>query len=142
MYASVATLRGLIELDTQRLVAARDSFLAGLRIREKNLDSDDELIASSLNAISLVLTEMNQLEEACQYGNQAIDMRLRLQSKRLGNSYSNMASTLLRMDKPDAAEEMLARCPSLKDFSDSTFLDSGNPRFAGYEHHISSFTRH
>lgn len=42
-----------------------------------------------------------------------------------------MASTLLRMGKPDGAEEMLARCPSLKDFDDETFLSTGNPRFSG-----------
>lgn len=42
-----------------------------------------------------------------------------------------MASTLLRMGKPDGAEEMLARCPYLKDFDDETFLSTGNPRFSG-----------
>ncbi len=26
---------------------------------------------------------------------------------------------------------MLARCPSLKDFTDETFLSTGNPRFSG-----------
>ncbi|KAF9771704.1 hypothetical protein IL306_010649 [Fusarium sp. DS 682] len=35
------------------------------------------------------------------------------------------------MGRPDEAEEMLARCPSLKDFTDETFLNTGNPRFSG-----------
>ncbi|KAL9023330.1 MAG: hypothetical protein Q9196_007270 [Gyalolechia fulgens] len=42
-----------------------------------------------------------------------------------------MSSLLLRMGKADEAEEMLKRCPSLKDFTDDTFLKTGNPRFSG-----------
>ncbi|RMJ26747.1 NB-ARC domain-containing protein [Aspergillus sp. HF37] len=42
-----------------------------------------------------------------------------------------MASLLIRMGKADDAEEMLKRCPSLKDFTDETFLKTGNPRFSG-----------
>lgn len=48
-----------------------------------------------------------------------------------GNSYSNMASTFLRRGLPDAAEEMLKKCPSIKNFTDKDFLDSKNPRFSG-----------
>ncbi|KAH7303261.1 hypothetical protein BKA65DRAFT_486379 [Rhexocercosporidium sp. MPI-PUGE-AT-0058] len=42
-----------------------------------------------------------------------------------------MASTLLRRGLPDEAEEMLRKCPLIKDFSDKDFLDSKNPRFSG-----------
>jgi hypothetical protein len=42
-----------------------------------------------------------------------------------------MSSLLLKMSKPDEAEEMLARCPALKDFTDETFIKTGNPRFSG-----------
>ena len=35
------------------------------------------------------------------------------------------------MGKPNEAEEMLKKCPSLKDFTDETFLQTGNPRFSG-----------
>jgi hypothetical protein len=35
------------------------------------------------------------------------------------------------MGRPDEAEEMLKRCPSLKEFTDETFIKSGNPRFSG-----------
>ena len=42
-----------------------------------------------------------------------------------------MSSLLLRMERFDEAEEMLKRCPSLKDFTDETFLQTGNPRFSG-----------
>lgn len=132
MYAAACTLRGLVELDTKRLSAARESFLTGINIREKLLSPDDPFVASSLNALSLVSTELNQLDKAVDYGDRAIEIRLKTDIGRIGNSYSNMASTLLKLAKPDDAEEMLGRCPSLKDFSDETFLSSGNPRFAGW----------
>ena len=35
------------------------------------------------------------------------------------------------MGRPDEAEEMLARCPSLKDFTVDTFLSTDNPHFSG-----------
>jgi hypothetical protein len=38
---------------------------------------------------------------------------------------------LLRMGKPDEAEAMLKQCPSIKSFSDQSFLDSKDPRFSG-----------
>lgn len=131
-FAAAMTLRGLIELDTLRLKESLQSFHAGLEIRKRMLSPYDEFIASSLNAISLAHTELNDLDSAIQYGQKAIDIRQNTKSDRIGNSYSNMASTLLRAGKANEAEEMLARCPSLKNFTDETFLASGNPRFAGY----------
>ena len=74
---------------------------------------------------------MVELDRAYYMHQKAIDIRLRTQSDRIGNSYSNMSSLLLRMGKPDEAEEMLKSCPSLKDFTDETFLRTGNPRFSG-----------
>ncbi|KAK9435537.1 hypothetical protein VB005_10336 [Metarhizium brunneum] len=35
------------------------------------------------------------------------------------------------MGRPEEAEQSLAKCPGLKDFSDETFLSTGNPRFSG-----------
>ena len=131
MFASAIMLQGLIELDTNNVQAALNSFTAALSIRERLLDPDDAFIASSLNAISLAYTELNELEKAVEAGQRAIDIRLRTGSDRIGNSYSNMASTLLRKGQPDEAEEMLKRCPSLRDFTDETFLNTGNPRFSG-----------
>ena len=131
MFASAIMLHGLIELDTNNVQTALDAFIAALRIREKMLDADDALIASSLNAISLAYTELGDLPKAIEAGQKAIDIRLRTKSDRIGNSYSNMSSTLLRMGKPDEAEETLKKCPSLKDFTDETFLNTGNPRFSG-----------
>ncbi len=43
------------------------------------------------------------------YYEKAISIRLQTKSDRIGNSYSNMSSTLLRKGLPDQAEEMLAR---------------------------------
>lgn len=130
-FASASMLRGLIELDTNDISSALFSFKQALQIRERILEADDAFIASSLNAISLACTELNDLETAKEIGERAIHIRLRTKSDRIGNSYSNMASTLLRMGKPDEAEETLKKCPSLKDFTDETFLNTGNPRFSG-----------
>lgn len=128
--ASVSMLQGLIELDTNNVRTALKLFLVALDMRERE-HAEDAFIASSLNAISLAYTESGDLVKAVETGQRAIDIRLRSHSDRIGNSYSNMASTLLRMGKPDEAEEMLKRCPSLKDFTDETFLKTKNPRFSG-----------
>lgn len=82
--------------------------------------------------MGLAFTELGELEKARDSLQQSIDIRLMHNSDRIGNSYSNMASLLLRMGKPEEAEAMLKSCPSLKDFSDETFLKTGNPRFSGY----------
>ena len=131
MYASATMLDGLIELDTNNIAKALDSFLVAFNIRKPLLDPDDPFIASSLNALSIAYTELGDFDRAVETGQNAIDIRLRTKSDRIGNSYSNMASTLMRMGKPDEAEEMLKRCPSLKDFTDEIFLQTGNPRFSG-----------
>ena len=131
-YASAIDLLGLIYLDNVQSEKAVPYFQAALNVRERILGPDDAFIASSLNNLGITYTELQDLPQAFLYHQKAIDIRLRTNSDRIGNSYSNMSSTLLRMGKPDEAEEMLARCPSLKDFKDETFLQSGNPRFSGY----------
>ncbi|KAF3914330.1 hypothetical protein AA313_de0204183 [Arthrobotrys entomopaga] len=130
-YAGALMLLGLIDLDTNNMQAALDSFNKALDIRLRHFHQDDPFITSSLNAISIAYTELGDIDNALLSGNKAIDIRLRTKSDGIGNSYSNMASTLLRMGKPDEAEEMLKRCPSLKEFTDETFLNTGNPRFSG-----------
>jgi tetratricopeptide (TPR) repeat protein len=130
-FASATDLSGLIDLDVNNPAKALVPFKMALKIREDKLQSDDPLIASSLNNIALAYTEMDCLNKAYEIHQQAIDIRLRTRSDRIGNSYSNMSSLLLRMGKPDEAEEMLKRCPSLQDFTDEAFLQTGNPRFSG-----------
>ncbi|XXH00199.1 Protein ssh4 [Hypoxylon texense] len=130
-YASAIDLAGLIDLDLCHPSLALTPFKEALEIRKTRLGPDDPFIAFSLNNIALAHTELGDLEEAYATHQQAIDIRLRSSSDRIGNSYSNMASLLLRMGRPDDAEEMLGRCPSLKDFTDETFLRTGNPRFSG-----------
>jgi tetratricopeptide (TPR) repeat protein len=131
MYASATMLHGLIELDTNNVQKALESFLLAFSIRQPLMDPDDAFVASSLNALSITYTELGDFDKAVETGQQAIEIRLRTKSDRIGNSYSNMASLLMRMGKADEAEEMLKRCPSLKDFTDETFLQTGNPRFSG-----------
>ncbi|KAI1138886.1 hypothetical protein F5Y05DRAFT_354227 [Hypoxylon sp. FL0543] len=129
--ASAIDLAGLIDLDLCQPTRALKSFQEALEIRKRQLGPDDPFIASSLNNLALAYTEMGNLGEAYSTHVQAIDIRLRTNSDRIGNSLSNMASLLLRMGRPDQAEEVLGRCPSLKDFTDETFLSTGNPRFSG-----------
>jgi len=95
------------------------------------LAPDDPWIAFGLNNVALAYTEMGELQKAYDAHQKAIDIRLRAKSDRIGNSYSNFSSLLLRMGKPDEAEEVLKKCPSLKNFTDDTFLNTGNPRFSG-----------
>lgn len=130
-FASATDLSGLIDLDMANAAKALSSFNTALEVRENKLGPNDQLIASSLNNIALAYTELADLDKAYSAHQKAIDIRLRTQSDRIGNSYSNMSSLLLRMGKPDEAEEMLKRCPSLKNFTDDTFLRTGNPRFSG-----------
>lgn len=130
-YASAVELVGLLHLDNAQPASAMEHFEASLKIRESILGSDDPFIAAGLNTIALAFTELGELDRAYDTHEKAIEIRLRANNDRIGNSYSNMASTLLRMGKADEAEEMLARCPSLKNFNDETFLNTGNPRFSG-----------
>ncbi|KAI0391424.1 hypothetical protein F5Y17DRAFT_406788 [Xylariaceae sp. FL0594] len=132
-YASAIDLAGLIDLDLCRFTQALGAFEQALEIRRARLGPDDAFIASSLNNLALVYTELggDNLETAHALHMQAVDIRLRTSSDRIGNSYSNLASLLLCMGRADEAEETLAHCPSLKDFTDETFLRTGNPRFSG-----------
>jgi tetratricopeptide (TPR) repeat protein len=128
-FASATDLSGLIDLDMNNSAKALIPFNSALSVRQGRLSPDDPLIASSLNNIALAYTEMEELDKAYATHQRAIDIRLRTQSDRIGNSYSNMSSLLLRMGKPEEAEEMLKRCPSLKYFTDETFLQTGNLDF-------------
>jgi tetratricopeptide (TPR) repeat protein len=130
-FASAVDLVGLIDLDLNKPSSAMEHFTGALEVRKQRLGPDDPLVASSLNNIGLAHTEMGELGDAYEAHHQAMAIRLERARDRIGNSYSNMASLLLRMGRPDEAEEMLKRCPSLKDFTDETFLRTGNPRFSG-----------
>ena len=135
-------LHRLIELDTNNVETEMESFLVALAIREPIMNPDDEFIASSLNALSIAYTKLGKLSKAIETGQRTIDIRLRTKSDRIGNSYSNMVSTLMRMGKADEAEEMLKTCPSLKEFTDEAFLKTGNPRFSGKcSKYLPSFSR-
>ncbi|KAI0973577.1 P-loop containing nucleoside triphosphate hydrolase protein [Xylaria arbuscula] len=130
-YASAIDLCGLIDLDLSKASRALGYFTQALEIRKAKLGNEDPFIAYSLNNIALAYTEMGELELAYAAHEEAISLRLKANSDRIGNSYSNMSSLLLRLGRPDEAEEMLARCPSLKGFTDETFINTGNPRFSG-----------
>ncbi|KAI5457573.1 P-loop containing nucleoside triphosphate hydrolase protein [Mariannaea sp. PMI_226] len=90
-----------------------------------------DLDLAPLNNVALAYTEISKMDLTFTAHQEAIRLRLQANSNRIGNSYSNMSSLLLRMGCPDEAEEMLSRCPSLKDLTDEAFLSTGNPRFSG-----------
>lgn len=131
-FASSMELLGLVEMDTNNQIQALHSFTRTLDIRSKLVAPDDGLIAASFTTLGIVHTELDNLDLAYTYHQRAIDIRLESKSDRIGNSYSNLSSLLLRMGKPDEAEDMLKKCPSLQDFTDETFLRTGNPRFSGW----------
>jgi tetratricopeptide (TPR) repeat protein len=112
-----------------------------LEIREKLLPPNDAFVATTLNHVSLAYTELRDFQQAAAYQQRAIDIRLEIDSPLIGNSYSNMSSILLGMGKADEAEEMLLRCPSLKDMTDESFLRTDNPRFSRCAPLCSSGTR-
>lgn len=130
-FASAIDLSGLIELDLCQPEVALLPFEQALEIRKSLMGETNPLVASSLNNLALSYTEMGFLDRAYALHEDAIRIRLSADSGRIGNSYSNMSSLLLRMGRADEAEEMLKRCPSLKNFTDETFLKTGNPRFSG-----------
>ncbi|KID83644.1 Tetratricopeptide-like helical, partial [Metarhizium majus ARSEF 297] len=130
-YASAIDLGGLIDLDLAQPAQALEPFTRALEIRRANPGSDDPSIAYSLNNVALAYTELGELDLALAARREAILLRLKANSNRIGNSYSNISSLLLRMGRPEEAEQSLAKCPALKDFSDETFLSTGNPRFSG-----------
>lgn len=134
-HASAVDLRGLINLDVCRPAVALEAFEEAYKIRTAILPKNDPFLAANQVNIGLAFTELGELGKARDYLQQSIDIRMMHNSDRIGNSYSNMASLLLRMGKPNEAEAMLKSCPSLKDFSDETFLKTGNPRFSGYVLH-------
>lgn len=76
------------------------------KIRDKLLEANDPFTAVALNHISLAYTELRDFEQAAAYQQKAIDIRLEIESTMIGNSYSNMSSILLGMDKPDEADEV------------------------------------
>lgn len=131
-YASAIDLRGLINLDICHHAAALRAFEEAYKIRTEILPDNHSFLAANQVNLGLAFTELGELEKAQSYLQQSIDIRLMHNSDRIGNSYSNMASLLLRKGQADQAEAMLKSCPSLKDFSDETFLKTGNPRFSGY----------
>lgn len=128
--AALATL-GYIEIDLANSASALERFQEAHRIRAQQLPEVHHIMAGMYNDMAVAFTETGELEEAYKLHNKAIEVRLALNSDRVGNSYSNMASLLLRMGKADEAEDMLARCPSLRDLNDETLLATGNPRFSG-----------
>ncbi|KAH0598669.1 hypothetical protein MHUMG1_03973 [Metarhizium humberi] len=96
----------------------------------------DFIVATSL-ATKYVLVDALSDEDGSRLLLKAVDhddsfrLRLKANSNRIGNSYSNTSSLLLHIGRPEEAEQSLAKCPALKDFSDETFLSTGNPRFSG-----------
>ena len=129
-YAGVVDLSGLILLNTNNPNEALEKFTETLHIRESVSSRSDSLIALSLNNMAVAYTELGQLEKSYDAHTKAIEIRLNVKSSSIRDSYSNMASLLLRMEKADEAEEMLKKCPSPESLNER-FLIASKPRFSG-----------
>lgn len=130
-YASAIDLGGLLDLDLAQPARALAPFQQALEIRKARLGPEDPFIAYSLNNVALAYTETGELQKAYEAHEEATRLRLEANSNRIDNSYSNMSCLLLRMGKPDEAEEVMARCRLLKGLTDDAFLATGNPRYSG-----------
>lgn len=122
---------GLVDLNLALPQKALNCFEQGISIRQNLVGPTDAFIAFALNNLALAYTETADLDKAEALHEQAIQIRLQTAPDRIGNSYSNYAVTLLRMGKPDEAENILMQCPVLKDCTDETFLETDNPRYVG-----------
>lgn len=132
LYALGVGVSGLLWLDTNHPTDVLKCFHSCLEIRKRLLQDDDAFVAVALNHVSLAYTELRDFKQAAEYQQKALDIRLATKSALVGNSYSNMSSILLGMGRPDEAEEMLMRCPSLQGMTDEIFLRTDNPRFSRY----------
>jgi tetratricopeptide (TPR) repeat protein len=121
---------------------ALELFKSAHSIRQDILSPDDSFITWGFNNLALAYTELGELDNAEANNAKSLQIRLRTDSERIGNSYSNISSLLLRMGKPDEAEETLKKCPSLQAFTIETFLATKNPRFASDMVLLSRIRRH
>lgn len=107
--------------------------LRALEIRKTHFGTIHPRVASVYNILGTIYTalypDLETLKKGMEYHRMALDIRLKHDHAKIGNTYSNMCSHLLRMGDHDGAENMLAKCPALVNFSDETFLKQTNPRF-------------
>ncbi|KAF4546901.1 Hypothetical protein D9617_106g078150 [Elsinoe fawcettii] len=130
-YTAALALLGYIQMDLTQSDSALIHFEEAHRIRAAQLPETHPIMAGMYNDIGVAQTEIGDLDAAYKTHNKALEIRLAIKSDRVGNTYNNISALLLRMGKPDEAEETLARDPNLRDLSDETMLASGNPRYSG-----------
>lgn len=130
-FASAIDLSVFVNLNMKSPRKASNPIYKAFEIRRPLLGPANPLIALSLNNIALTYTELGKLDKAYAKYDEAIHIRLSTKRDRTGNSYSNMSGLLLRIGKPDKAEGMVKRYPSLEHFTDKMFLITGNSRFSG-----------
>jgi tetratricopeptide (TPR) repeat protein len=130
-FASATNLSGLIYFNMHESVKGLEPFTSAHILRLEIMGPDDSFIAWGYNNLALAYTKLGELAEADTNNTMALNMRLRTGSDRIGNSYSNISSLLLRMGKADEAEETIKKCSSLKALIDATFMATNNPRFSG-----------
>ncbi|ELR03921.1 hypothetical protein GMDG_06452 [Pseudogymnoascus destructans 20631-21] len=114
---------------------ARDFISTALETFE---DKTTLAFASAVDLSGLIDLDMNNPSSALIPFNTALEIRQKLAltirlraDTRIDNTYSNMSSLLLRMGKPDEAEDIMRKCPALKDFTDESFINTGNTRYVG-----------
>ncbi|KAK4156149.1 hypothetical protein C8A00DRAFT_30961 [Chaetomidium leptoderma] len=123
--ATTLDLGGPIDLGLARTSHTLEPSKLALGIRNANLSPEDPIVACSLGNIALAGTETGSLDLARAAQQEAIALRLKASSDRIGNSYSSTFSLLLQ------PREILAWCSSLKDVADETVFGTPSPRFSG-----------
>ncbi|KAF7879508.1 hypothetical protein EAF04_000704 [Stromatinia cepivora] len=129
--AAVLNVKGLIEVDLGNSSTAVGYLREGLRLRESLCTNPDNWsIAASMSNIGIAYMEMGKIDLSMEYHNKALEFRKRIKYKRLDNSYFNLTALLVRMGKPDQAENMYRQVPGIGGLTDADLLNDDKPRAA------------
>jgi tetratricopeptide (TPR) repeat protein len=129
-HAAIINIQGLIKVDLGNPKQALIHFQEGLRLREATLGQDEWGTGVSISNVGLAYMEMGETELAMKWATRALEFRQRIKCRMLDNSLANLAALLIRMGKPEEAEEMYRRVPGLEQFTDDDLLRDDKPRYA------------
>ncbi|KAJ8065271.1 hypothetical protein OCU04_005970 [Sclerotinia nivalis] len=129
--AAVLNVKGLIEVDLGNSSTAVGYLREGLRLKESLCTNPDNWsIAASMSNVGIAYMEMGKVDLSMEYHNKALEFRKRIKYKRLDKSYFNLTALLVRMGKPDQAENMYRQVPGIGGLTDDDLLNDDKPRAA------------
>lgn len=127
--AAALNIKGPIEMDLGNSSVAVGLIKEGLRLRELLYTNPDNWgIAASMGNLALAYMEMGDVDLSLEYHNKALGFRKRIRFERLGNSYFNLSALMVRMGKPEDAEEMYRKVPGIGSATFYDLLDDDKPR--------------